>query len=337
MSGGSSSLFRLWALRLLLFLLAAVVVVGLSFLPAGMIIDTDQPVRLGNIGEVRSDPTQPFRLVPQEEAAPQYAVRWSFEQYGQVLRLYGEQLVNGKLMVRNWYGTMPGIQPLLPLVKETWLSSLSLFCMALGAGLLVGVLLGGLILGSGLSRFLSVGLSVVGMAIPDFLLVILGQMLTIWSFRSFGIRLWSVLGVQGGERGWVLPLVALSIVPMAYTARLLSTALDEVMREEYIRTARAKGVSEFWVVAKHGLRNAAPRFLNGVPGMLNVTLSSLLVVELLTNHYGLGSGLMRGLAETTPHVVATTGLVFAAWFMLMDGLANSLRSLANPRLKGVGE
>ncbi|WP_374711607.1 ABC transporter permease subunit [Symbiobacterium terraclitae] len=324
-----------WALRLGLLLLSAAIVVLVAMLPQG-VVATEAPAPPGSLGEVRTDATKKFRIEPLEGEAGGLAYSWSLAAYGEGLRDYMAGLAGGTLTVDQWYGTAQRVLPLLPLLRETWWLSFQLFAAALVVGVVLGLLLGCLVLGSRAGRAFSLGLSVLGVSVPDFLLILLGQLLTIWSYRTFGVRLWSVLGVQGGERGWLLPLVALSIIPMAYTARLISTALDEAMRQEYVRTARAKGVPEVWVVLKHALRNALPRALNGMPAMLNVTLSSQLVVEVLTNHYGIGSGLMRGLSYSQPHVVATIGLIFCTWFLVMDGLAVTLRAMANPQLKGGG-
>ncbi len=330
-----SSVVKDWGVRIGLLGLSAVIVVLVAMLPEGVVV-TGEYTPPGSLGEVRTDATQKFRIEPVPDAGAQFTYSWSPAQYREGIVTYLQGLLAGDLTVQRWYGTAQSVLPLLPLLRETWWLSFQLFAAALLTGIVLGLLLGGLVLGSRGARAFSLGLSVLGVSVPDFLLILLGQMLTIWSYRNFGVRLWSVLGVQGGERGWILPLVALSIIPMAYTARLISTALDEAMREDYIRTARAKGVPEVLVVLKHAMRGALPRALNGMPAMLNVTLSSQLVVEVLTNHYGIGSGLMRGLSYGQPHVVATIGLIFCAWFVVMDGLAVTLRAMANPLLKGGG-
>lgn len=198
-----------------------------------------------------------------------------------------KELTAGSLSIHRPGGRFGDTEPLLPPIAGAWSASFRLCITALGAGVAVGLLLAALSLGTRLGRSLSVGLSVAGLALPDFFLIVLGQMATIWTYREFGVRLWSVLGAQGAERGWLLPLVALSIGPMAYTARLTATALDEVMREDYIRTARAKGIHEIHVILGHALRNVAPRVLDGLPALLNAT--SLVIVEVLTASPGLGT------------------------------------------------
>jgi len=327
-------LLQLWLSRLLMMLTAGLLVVALAWLPAGIEWIEDLTPEENVPASVRVEPMQPFTVRADPGSAEQVRVHWSWRQYGQTVTGYIGELAAGEVLLRTheWRGSdyVEVTQPLLPLLRERMLVSLELLGVALGVGAAVGILVGALILRRGLVQAISVGVSVVGLALPEFVIIIMMHMLTTFSYRSFGVRLYSVLGPAAGERGWLPPLVALSLGPMAYTARLVATALDEVMHEEYIRTARAKGVPEVQVVMKHALRSALARVLGGVPTMVNITLSSLLVVEVLTNIHGLGAWLMQSYDSA---VIATTGLVFCLWFGLVDGLANTLRIVVNPRLK----
>lgn len=317
-----------------MMLAAGLLVVALAWLPAGIEWMEGPGPEAGVSFRLRTEPMQQFVVRPDPDTVEQTRAHWSWRQYGLAVAEYIRDLLAGEVMDHSWqwrngkYVDVP--EPLLPRVKERMLVSLQLLGEALGIGIAAGVPLGALILQRGPARGVSVGLSVAGLAVPEFLIIILLFMLTTFTYREFGVRLYSVLGPAGGERGWLPPLVALSVGPMAYTARLVATALDEVMRAEYIRTARAKGVPEARVVARHALGNALGRVLGGVPTMVNITLSSLLVVEALSAIHGLGAGLLQ--VDSSP-VIATTGLVFCLWFGLVDGLANTLRILANPRLK----
>lgn len=324
---------RLWFSRLGMMLAAGLLVVGLTWLPAGVVWIEAGDLPVGVVWGVRTEPMQPFIIDPPPAAAPPRAV-WSFSQYRTAVLGYLRGLVSGELTDTTWEwrfgGAVEVTYDVLALVRERTLVSLRLLTRALGLGMAAGMVLGLLSLRRGWFRGTSLGLTVAGMAVPDFLAVIMLQLLTIWTHREFGIRLYSVLGPQGGERGWLLPLLALSLGPMAYTARLVVTGLDEVMREPYIRTARAKGLPEARVVVKHGLRNVLGRVFGGLPGMVGIALSSLVVIETLTNVNGLGAALLWGSAYP---VVATAGLVFCLWFGLVDGVANTLRILADPRLR----
>lgn len=318
-------ILRLWGHRLGWFLVAAMVAVSLLHLPYGVVrIPGEVPPAAG---PPRDDPTIPFRVEPMEKRQPMAMATWAFEPFGQAVGKYLTGLAKGELTM--WIGREEA--PLMPRIKQAWSASLFTFAATLATGFLVGVVLGALSLTSRLGRTISFSFSMLGLALPDFFLILLGQMLTIWTYRVFEVRLWSVLGA-GGERGWLLPFLVLSIGTAAYAARLAATGMDEVLREDYIRTARAKGVPEHRVLLGHALRNALPRVLNGVPAMISASLSSLIIVEMFTATPGLGAMLM---ADGGISATVTVVLIFCAWYVVMDSIAHTLRLLVSPRLKGV--
>jgi len=305
---------RLWLSRLGMMLAAGLLIVGLAWLPAGVVRPEGDDLPAEALWGVRTEPMQRFILKPPSVPAGRPRAYWSFSQYRGAVLTYLRQLATGQV-------TDAAARALV---------SLRLLSQALGLGMAAGAVLGLLSLRRGVLRGASLCVTVAGLAVPDFLAVVLLQMLTIFTYREFGVRLYSVLGPAGEERGWLLPLLALSIGPMAYTARLVVTALDEEMREHYIRTARAKGLPEVLVVAKHGMRNAVGRVLGGLPGMMGIALSSLVVIEVLGNVNGLGATLLW---TSSYAAVATAGLIFCVWIGLVDGLANTLRIVANPRVR----
>jgi ABC-type nitrate/sulfonate/bicarbonate transport system permease component len=326
----ASAVAKLWLTRLLWLVVAALAVVLVVHIPSGIVRDSSAPPPQPVVRAPRTDPLQPFRIMPEEtKGAAGGKASWSWAQYGQSLRAYEAVLTTGEIAMPARSAREPARRlQVVADVKVAWGRSLLLFAIALLGGGLLGLLLGALALGTRLVRSSAVGISVAGLALPDFFLVLLGQMATIWTYKTFGFRLWSVLG-NGGEFGfsWLLPILALGMAPMAFTARLTMTALDEIMREDFIRTARAKGIPEVKVILGHAMRNALPRILNGLPAIVNATLSSQVVVELLTNMTGLGDLLMKG----WPYA-PTVGLVFCVWFAVLDGLANTAAILASPRL-----
>lgn len=320
------SVLRIWGGRLLWFLVVAALSVAVLHLPHGIVRSAEQIKVVAPVGPPRTHPTQVFQVEPPSRGQAVYRATWSFENYRLALTAYLSDLVEGRLQIR----LKAESQPMLPQLWRAFGNSVFTFVGALGAGLVVGILLGALALSSRLGRSISFLFSLLGLSMPDFLLVILGHILTIWTYTYFGIRLWPILG--DGERGWLLPFLVLAVGTAAYTARLTVAGMDEVLREEYIRTARAKGVPEHRVVLGHALRNILPRILNGVPGMINASLSSLIIVEMLTATRGLGA-ILHMHRET--EVAATIVIIFCAWFVVMDSLMNSLRLLSLPRLKGV--
>lgn len=307
---------QLWLRRLLLFVLAGALMIGVVFFSTGKV------------------PLYATGSAAPANAKPQVVgYGWSGTQYAGRLELYLKELFRGQLVLTNQPGAASNWLhsgerlPMLPQIAASWWSSFKLFAVAFGVGGGLGVLIGIVVaFHSRLVRGVSLGLSVVTLSIPDFLWVVLGQMATIWSFRHFGVSLFHVLGGGDSLKDFALPLIALSLMPLGYAIRLTAGAMEEIMTEDYIRTARAKGIHEGRVIVGHALRNALPRVAAGLPGMLAVVLSSLYVVEYLTNY----PGLTKWLEVYQTEAIATAGLCFVAWFVLFDGLANTLRLLVSP-------
>lgn len=145
----------------------------------------------------------------------------------------------------------------------------------------------------------------------------------------------------------VYPLFCLSLIPAAYVARTTSTALAAVWDQDYIRTARAKGLTERRVLYRHALRSALVQILDGLPNALAVMFSNLLIVEYLFYLPGItlalkdainpvlwltGSPLQKLPPLDTPVLVAagvSLGLIFAALYLACA----MLRRLVDPRLR----
>ena len=99
---------------------------------------------------------------------------------------------------------------------------------------------------------LSMIFATIGIAIPNFVLTVLLMFL-------FCVKLkWLPTYGLGTYKHYILPVIGLAITPIAYISRLMRSSILETLRQDYIRTARSKGVSEFFVICKHGLKNAIP-------------------------------------------------------------------------------
>ena len=142
-----SSVVKDWGVRIGLLGLSAVIVVLVAMLPEGVVV-TGEYTPPGSLGEVRTDATQKFRIEPVPDAGAQFTYSWSPAQYREGIVTYLKGLLAGDLTVQRWYGTAQSVLPLLPLLRETWWLSFQLFAAALLTGIVLGLLLGGLVLGS---------------------------------------------------------------------------------------------------------------------------------------------------------------------------------------------
>ena len=130
----------------------------------------------------------------------------------------------------------------------------------------------------------------------------------------------------------VLPAVTLGLVMAAFVMRLTRTSLLEVLRRDYVRTARGKGVAERWVIFKHALRNALIPVTTGLGIYLLTTLSGTITVELVFSRPGLGQLLIGGITARDYTMVQAGLVVFAFFVVLVNLLTDLLCAAIDPRI-----
>lgn len=323
---------RFWLVRLFWLIVAMALLIAVAHVPMGFVRSaSSEPSNDGNFYRPKPAPPGFFMVEPWEMRSPVTAgMEWDFSAYRTAVTDYTSRLVSGHLYDVDRLGYAKNT---LERVKLAAPKTLQLFGLGLVGGALLGIVAGLLTHALKLLRPPLLGFAVGGLSVPDFLLVLSGQLLTIWTYKTYKVRLWSV-GVPDSERHWVLPALALAIPVVAYIIRLTMASLDDVMREDYIRTARAKGLPQWRILYGHALRNAVPRVLSGLPALVNVTLSSLIVIEYLTSWQGLGL-MMAPWSPVGLNVRLTAALVYAVWFAIAEGLAQTIRLAVSPRLREV--
>lgn len=173
--------------------------------------------------------------------------------------------------------------------------------------------------------------SLVGYAIPDFYL---GAILLI----VFALNL-KLFPINGGGEGFLgqlyhlaLPAITLAVLKIAFLGRLTRTALLEVLAKDYVRTAKAKGAPPKTVIYKHALRNALLPIVTGLGLSLLATLSGAVAVELVFNRPGLGSTLIKAIAERDYTLIQGAVVVFALMVVVVNLLVDVLYTIIDPRL-----
>jgi len=182
------------------------------------------------------------------------------------------------------------------LLVDAYVKSMGLVLLATGGAAALGVTAGVLAAGAGRSA-VRAGLltaTTLATALPSFLiaaaLVLLGSELN----ARAHIRLWPTFGF-GWDDHLILPVLVLAARPFAQIAGHAYVALDEVLREDYIRTARSRGLLESVILARHALPNAAGPILGAIAAALSIALSTLPVVEVFFSWPGLGFGLLQAI------------------------------------------
>ena len=167
----------------------------------------------------------------------------------------------------------------------------------------------------------------IGVTIPSF--VIASVLIYIFSFRlnwlpTYGVDTW---------KGYILPVIALGGYSVSYLARLMRSSLLEVMGQDYIRTARAKGPSETKVILRHAMRNA----LIPVITVLGPTVANLLtgsfVVEKIFAIPGLGVHFVNSVSQRDYTTIMGVTIFYATFLLAMIFIVDVFYCLIDPRIK----
>ncbi|MCA1831554.1 MAG: ABC transporter permease [Actinomycetota bacterium] len=182
-----------------------------------------------------------------------------------------------------------------------------------------------------LDVFTTIGTSVL-VAIPVFWLGLMLQLLFGVFLRNTFIHL-PVSGVDAGWRSFILPALTLASVFTAITARLTRTTMLEVMRQDYIRTAAAKGLPERTIVYKHALRNAMIPVITNIGLDFGSLIGGAILTETVFSWPGIGRELaLAVLRKDNPIVIGGTIILIMA-FLLVNLLVDISYGFLDPRIR----
>jgi uncharacterized protein len=227
----------------------------------------------------------------------------------------------------------------MPLLLAAYADSAKLLLVAVGLATLIGVIAGGL---AATRRHSSLSLStltltVIGVSIPSFFLALLLQIGSIAFYKRTGVRL-VLFGPGGPGQKSLLPrmtLPALVLVarPLAHITRVTFISVSEILEQDYVRTAHAKGLDPRLVFLRHTLPNAGVSVLTAVVVSLRFALGSLPVAEIFFNWPGLGVTMLNGIFRRQLNVVAGAALGLGVTFLLINLVVDLLYRLIDPRLR----
>jgi peptide/nickel transport system permease protein len=219
------------------------------------------------------------------------------------------------------------------LLEQALPYTLSLAGAATLIGIVIGIPFGAMaaVNRNGLTDGLGRVFALIGFSLPDFYCGILLVL-------AFSVKLdwFPMIGGGGGFidklHHLVLPAITLGIVMAAFVMRLTRSSLLEVLRRDYVRTARGKGVAERGVIFKHALRNALIPVTTGLGIYLLTTLSGTITVELVFARPGLGTLLIGGVTARDYTLVQAGLVVFAFFVVAVNLLTDLLCAAIDPRI-----
>lgn len=219
-------------------------------------------------------------------------------------------------------------------VARTMPRSLVLLLLSMVLGAVIGVPLG---LGAAVVRhrrysLVFLVLAIVGVSTPSFFLAMLLQILEITFYKRTGFALVPVGGF-GWDRHIILPALVLAARPIAQVARVSFVALARILDADYVRTARAKGLTEREVIWRHALRNAGVSILTALGTSMRFSLSSLPVVEAIFQWGGMGALLLEAIRSGNANLAATLTLILGVLFVLIHVVLDHLYQWVDPRMR----
>jgi len=238
----------------------------------------------------------------------------------------------GEMVVRS--GRSARMAPVSEIIADTYPKSMGLLLISLILAALIGIPIG---VFSAVRKYSPISLgtmtvTLLGISVPSFFAAALLQIAEIYWYRSFGFRLVPVGGF-GWDMHLVIPTLVLAARPLAHLARISFMTFSDILDQDYIRTARAKGLYKSMVMRGHAYPNAGVPILTALGVSLRFSLGSLPVVEYFLGWPGIGAALLDAIRGRQDAAVAGMALVLGLTFMLVNLLIDILYRYTDPRLK----
>ncbi|MEQ2629206.1 ABC transporter permease [Peptoniphilus lacrimalis] len=219
-------------------------------------------------------------------------------------------------------------RPVIEIIKEMFPTSAKIGLIALSWSILVGLPLGCLAAyhrGDGVDSFLRV-LTTIGISVPGFVVATL-----LLIFFGVKLKMLPTMGL-GKVSAYILPCFSLGFNPMCYIARLSRSSMLDVINQDYIRTARAKGVPASKILFKHALRNAFIPVLTYLGPLTASILCGSFVVESVFSLPGMGRYFINSILNRDYPIIMATTIFFAALVIFMNLVVDILYKFVDPRI-----
>lgn len=229
-------------------------------------------------------------------------------------------------------------------IGDTLPNTVVLACFAIIIAIVIGIMLGiisALYKDTWIDRTIAL-VSTLGMSLPSFFAAILFA----W---VFGFLLHEITGLnmtgslyevddfgEGSHIKWkniILPAIVLGIRPLGVVIQLMRNSLLEVMGQDYIRTARAKGLSEVAIIRKHALKNALNPVVTAISGWFASMLAGAVFVEYIFGWNGLGKEVVEALNTLDLPIIMGSVLVIAATFVVINIIVDVIYAYLDPRIR----
>jgi oligopeptide transport system permease protein len=264
-----------------------------------------------------------------KEKAPEPRIQAVLEARFNLDKPVGEQffLYLGNLLRGDFGISLKTGREISKTILDAFQTSARLGLMAIVVAVSLGLVLGSLaalLRGKWVDRSI-IFFTVLFVSVPSFILATL--LLLIFSLQLGWFPVWNP-----SAPNYTLPVIALALYPMSYITRLTKSSMLDVLGQDYIRTARAKGVQEALVIAKHALRNALIPVITYLGPLTAYILTGSLVVETVFNVGGLGTHFVTGINNRDYPMVMATTIFLATLMVIMTLISDLLYKAIDPKI-----
>lgn len=265
----------------------------------------------------------------EREKAPEPRVKAVLEKRFGLDKPVSEQFVMyvGNVLKGNFGISLKTGREITTTIVTGFKTSAQLGLMAILVALFFGLIFG-MIAALYRNRFpdrLIIFLTTLFVSVPSFVLATL--LLLVFSITLGWVPVWSAT-----NRHLLLPVIALALYPMAYITRLTKSNLLDILGQDYIRTARAKGVAGWLVIVKHALRNALIPVITYLGPLTAYILTGSLVVETVFTIGGLGREFITAILQRDYPLIMGTTIFLSVIMIAMTLLADLVYKLVDPRI-----
>lgn len=235
--------------------------------------------------------------------------------------------------------SIPDGRAVTDIIAEAFPVSFSLGIRALLFAFIMGVLLGVVAAVKRGTAWDSAAmfLALIGVSVPSFIIgALLQYTLGLKLYQATGVQVFSIIGWTDWHSK-VLPAFALAFGSMATVSRLMRTSMLDVLSQDYIKTAKAKGLSQRQIVWKHAVRNAIMPVVTVMGPLVAAVLTGAFVIENIFSIPGLGKYFVESVQTRNYTMITGTTVFYGAFLIFANLVVDLIYGLIDPRIKLTGK
>jgi ABC-type dipeptide/oligopeptide/nickel transport system permease component len=281
-------------------------------------------------------PGSPFDLEGANGITPAMIERLEAH-YGLDKPWYERYVIYVKNAVQGDFGESYSYRPQMveDIIRDKLPASLWLGTMAMLFAIIIGMILGILaaVNQNGLVDYIAITVAILFYSMPNFVMgTLLILLFAVW-LPGHGLDLGFRPSGWSGPKDWVLPTIALGAAPLATIARYTRSSMIDVIRSDYVRTARAKGLAQRKVILKHVLKNALIPVVTLVGPLFAIIGTGSFFVEKIFNVPGIGKFYVESMQSKDQTMILAVVLIFGVFLAVMNIIVDILYGLIDPRIR----